>query len=159
MPSMFPGFRNDPDDLNRQYRPSQRDLTGIPHSITWGYWLLVIIAILMVVAGAGLVLSEPPTGADPESVSFIRRNLVFVGVANLLGGVLTAMLAPQLRRGSRLSRRWLLAVVAVMTLINLLSFVLMREPFSLAVIAGLLMISGVVIFQPSATTYINRLNE
>lgn len=161
MPSMFPGFTNDPDDLNRQYRPSQRDREDVPRSITWGYYLLVVIAILMVVSGLLLMTTDPPAGTDPGSaeVETVQRNLMFVGVWNLIAGILIAALAPQVRNGGRTSRRWLLAVIVVSALANLLSFVILREPLSLALITALLMISGVVIFQPSATLYINRKNE
>lgn len=161
MPSMFPGFNRNPNDLNRQYRPSQRDLTEVPRTISWSYWLLVVIAILMVVTGLILVTTQPPANVDAtaESIQAVRRNLVFVGAVNLIGGILIAALAPQLRKGSRKSRRWLLGVIVVAALANLLSFVIMREPFSLALITAMLMISGVVIFQPSATGYINRIND
>lgn len=161
MPSMFPGFHRDPRDLNRQYRPSQRDLMGVPRTISWGYWLLVIIAILMVVTGLILMTTQPPANvaADTAMVQSVRRNLVFVGAFNLVAGILIAALAPQLRKGGKTSRRWLLGVIVVSALANLLSFVIMREPFSLALITAMLMIGGLVIFQPSATGYMDRVNE
>lgn len=161
MPSMFPGFRNDPDDLNRRYRPSERDRSGVPRTITWGYYLLVGIAILMVVTSLFLfsVESEQPGALNPDAATTVKNNLMFVGITNLLGGILIAALAPQLSKGSRSSRRWLLGVILLATLLNLLSFVILREPFSLALIAALLMIAGVMVFQPSATAYINRIND
>ncbi|QGU06355.1 hypothetical protein COCCU_01980 [Corynebacterium occultum] len=161
MPSMFPGFRNDPNDLNRRYRPTERDRSGVPLPIAWGYYLLVGIAILMVVTSLFLFSARPP---DPgalgsEAATAVRNNLAFVGVLNLVAGILISALAPQLKKGSRDSRRWLLGVIIIATLLNLISFVILREPFSLALVAALLMISGVVIFQPSATAYINRIND
>ncbi|MGP6174803.1 hypothetical protein [Corynebacterium sp. A21] len=161
MPSMFPGFKNDPNDLNRGYRPTQRDLGGLPRSLSWGYYLLVVIAILMVVTSLFLMTTQPSNEAElsAETVQMIKRNLTFVGALNLIAGILIAALAPQLKSGSRGSRRWLLGVIVFAALANLLSFVILREPFSLSLIAALLMISGVVIFQPSATAYINRIND
>lgn len=161
MPSMFPSSTPHPDDINRRYRPSQRDLTGVPRSITWGRGLLVATAILMVFSGLLLVTATPPEHleVDPEAVRTVRRNLVFVGVVDLVAGIMVALLSPQLRRGSRSSRRWLLGVIVLAALVNLLSFVVLREPLSLALITALLMVSGVVMFQPSATAYVNRMNE
>lgn len=161
MPSMFPGFRNDPNDLNRGYRPTPRDLSGLPRSLSWGYYLLVVIAILLVVSSLFLMTTHLSNEAElsAETVQMIKRNLSFVGALNLVVGIVIAALAPQVKNGSRGSRRWLLGVIIFSTLVNLLSFVILREPFSLSLIAALLMISGVVIFQPSATDYINRMND
>ena len=160
MPSMFPGMYTDPDDLNRRPRVPSGDPDTWPGSLRWGYWLSVAAAIVMVLAGLVMLTENPQAAseANPEAgrdlIDAFRSNLRFVGIANIIAGLLVAALAAQLRSGSRLSRRILVVVIALAVFLNIVAFAIQVGGLAMILIVILLAAAAFMMFRSDANHYV-----
>lgn len=160
MPSMFPGMYADPNDPNRRPRTPAGDPDTWPASLRWSYWLSVAAAIVMVLAGLVMLTENPQAASDanPEAgrdlIEAFRGNLRFVGIANIITGLLIAALAAQLRSGSRLSRRILLVVIALAVFLNVVAFAIQVGGLAMILIVILLALAAFLMFRPDANHYV-----
>lgn len=163
VPTMFPTPGTGGDDPNR--RPKKPAATDhrhagsavMPSMLKIVFWLLFGIAILMVLTG--LVLFTVGYQGDPQAETAYReavvRNQQFIGVVDIIGGVLIAGLTARLPGGSRLARRALLVVLFLGCLANLLAFGIRAGGFALALIAVLLGVAALMLFHSSINSYID----
>lgn len=160
---MFPGMYASPDDPNRRPRRTtagQDDGTW-PTSLRWGYYLSVAAAVFMVFTGL-VVLTQDYAGdpdAPAEVISAFRRNVRFIGAFNIIGGLVVAALAAQLKSGGRISRRIMAAVFALAVFFNVVAFAIQVGGFAMLIIVGLVAGAAVMVFRPDANRYMERMGE
>ncbi|MCI6206736.1 MAG: hypothetical protein MR654_07465 [Corynebacterium glucuronolyticum] len=154
MPEMFPSM----------YRPEMHEnqgnsQSGYPASLTASFFLFIITAILMMVAGLVLATSgyTGPMDVDPSFRSAVVRNQKIVAIFNIVVALVISILASQLRRGSTMSRRWLAIVVLVAVVGNLLAFVVKAGGFVLGIIPVLLAFAALLMYTSAATAYFDRI--
>lgn len=160
MPSMFPSLYRSPDDPNRRARGGG-DTDTWPNALRWGYYLCVASAMVMVLSGL-VMLTDGYRGdpdADRELIAAFLRNVRFLGFFNIIAGLAIAVLAAQLKRGGKLSRRWLAGVIGLSLFFNVASFAIQVGGLGLVLIVVLLALSALFIFRPSANEFITRMNS
>ncbi len=158
MPSMFPSMGHHDDDLNR--RSTGGEEGEWPKALRWGYYLAVAAAVLLILSG--LVMgSEGYTGdpgVDQELIDAFLRNVRFLGGYNIVAGLVLAALAAQLKKGGKLSRRWLTGVIALTLFFNVAALAIQVGGFGLGLIVVLLALVALLIFRPSANRYVDRMS-
>lgn len=160
---MFPGMYTSPDDPNRAPRRAAAgdDRDTWPGSLRWGYYFSVAAAVVMVLTGL-VVLTQDWAGDPSASVDVIdafRRNLRFIGVFNIVAGLVIAALAAQLKAGGRISRRVLIVVFAITVFCNIAAFAIQVGGLAMVLIVLLLAVAAVMIFRPEANRYIQRMSS
>lgn len=153
MPEMFPSMYR--PEMNHN-RPTP---TGYPASLTASFFLFIITAILMMVAGLILATSgyTGPIDVDPSFRVVVVRNQKIVAIFNIVVALIISILASQLRRGSTMSRRWLAIVVLVAVIGNLIAFVVKAGGFVLGVIPVLLAFAALLMYTSTASAYFDRI--
>lgn len=162
MPSMFPGMYANPDDPNRGPRRSASDAPGTwPSSLRWGYYVLVATAILLVLVG--MIALAQDYGGDPEAapevIDAYHRNVRFIGVYNIIAGLVVAALGAQLKSGGKISRRVLAGVIALTIFFNIAAFAIQVGGLAMVAICVLLGVAAVMVFRPDANAYIRRMSD
>lgn len=160
---MFPGMYASPDDPNRRPRKTTvgEDSDALPGSLRWGYYLSVAAAIVMVFTGL-VVLTQDYAGdpsASLEVIEAFRRNVRFIGVFNILAGLVIAALAAQLKIGGKISRRVLALVFALAVFFNIAAFAIQVGGLAMVLIVILLGVAAVMIFRPDANRYVQRMSS
>ncbi|GAB3708424.1 hypothetical protein [Corynebacterium nasicanis] len=160
MPSMFPGMHVHPDDPNRGPRRTSpgADPDVWPASLKWGYYITVAAAVLMVVTGmVGLAQGfRGDPGAAPELIEAYHRNIRFIGVYNIIAGLVIAAVAAQLKSGGRISRRVLAGVFALSIFFNIAAFAIQVGGLAMVAICVLLGVAAVLVFRPASNDYMRR---
>lgn len=153
MPEMFPSMYR-PEMNNNRPTP-----TGYPASLTASFFLFIITAILMMVAGLVLATSgyTGPIDVDPSFRVVVVRNQKIVAIFNIVVALIISILASQLRRGSTMSRRWLAIVALVAVIGNLIAFVVKAGGFVLGVIPLLLAFAALLMYTSTASAYFDRI--
>lgn len=162
MPSMFPGMYANPDDPNRgpRRRPTADHGTW-PSSLRFGYYVLVGTAILLVLSGM-VALAQDYGGdpdAAPEVIDAYHRNVRFIGIYNIIAGLVIAALGAQLKSGGRISRRVLAAVMALTIFFNIAAFAIQVGGLAMVAVCVLLGVAAVLVFRPDANAYIRRMSD
>lgn len=158
MPSMFPSMGHHEDDLNR--RSTGGEAGEWPKALRWGYYLAVAAAVLMVFSGM-VMISEGYTGdpgVDQEFIDAFLDNVRFLGGYNIIAGLVLAILAAQLKKGGKLSRRWLTGVIALTLFFNVAALAIQVGGFGLGLIVVLLALVALLIFRPASNRYIDRMS-
>lgn len=160
---MFPGMYTSPDDPNRGPRRTSADEDDgtWPGSLRWGYYLSVAAAVVMVLTGLVVLTQDWPgdPAASADVVDAFRRNLRFIGVFNIVAGLVIAALAAQLKAGGRISRRVLVVVFALAVFFNIAAFAIQVGGLAMVIIVLLLAVAAVMIFRPDANRYIRRMSS
>lgn len=161
MPSMFPGMSIHPDDPNRRPRVSSGDPSNLPRPLAWGYYLCVVAAVIMVLAGLIMLTSgySGDGGVSQEIIDAYLRNVNFIGIFNIIAGLLIAALAAQLKTGGKVSRRVLAGVIGLALFFNIAAFAIQVGGFSHVVIVLLLIIALLMMFRADSNRYFAHLGD
>ncbi|RNE48952.1 hypothetical protein C5L39_06615 [Corynebacterium alimapuense] len=145
-----------PDDLNRSPASPRTAPDVLPRSLKWSYYLSVAAAIVMVVSGLVLLTGTYPAGspASQEVIDAFLSNVRFMGVFNIVAGLVIAALVAQLKSGSVISRRVLVGVIVVTIFSNVVAFAIQVGGIAMIVIVVLLAVAALLMFRPDASRYI-----
>lgn len=156
---MFPGMYADPNDPNRgRRRTPGQDFDTWPATLKWGYYLTVAAAVLMVVTG--MVGLAQDFGGDPDAapevIEAYHRNVRFIGIYNIIAGLVIAALGAQLKAGGRISRRVLAGVIALSIFFNIAAFAIQVGGLAMVAVCVLLGVAAVLVFRPDSNDYIRH---
>ncbi len=158
MTSMYPSYRPDPDDPNRRRDVVLPEDGSWPGQLRWGFALILVTAVLMI-ATSLLQLTGGFPGNPDADYAFIESymfNLRITAVWNIVAALVMALLAVRLRTGHKPARRWLAAVIALTSAVNLMSFLLSVTGFAGILIMVLLILALLLIFRPSSNAFVDR---
>lgn len=110
---------------------------------------------MLIVSALIMFSTTPPQETDQEVIDAVLKNYRFLGIANIIGGLLVAALAAQFSNAGIVSRRVYLATAAVLIALNLISIMLGIGGIGLMIVVLLLAVSAVLYLIPSVSAYIS----
>ncbi len=176
MTSMYPGHgKPDKHRENPQGRPGPIDYNRSassrkaavsesgagdqwPKPLQWAYYILMLACVLMLVAsfmgffGTGNP-AEKPTEVS-EGWQYFSRNKAYVAGANLIGAIVIGVLSPQLAQRSRISRRILVAAIALLAFVNIAAVLIGVGGLFLLLIVVLTVSAGLMMYRPASNRFI-----
>lgn len=159
MTSYYKSYMPDPNDPNRRRRKETLPEDGTwPRSLRWGYVLVVVACVAMLVHGA-LMLSLGYVGdpaATPERQQWFMTNMRIVAWWNIGAGLTMSLFAAQLRTGSRMSRRVLTVLIALTMFINMAGFIILVSGLASVAITVLLAFALLFMYRPVANEFIRE---
>lgn len=134
--------------------PSSSDASK-PKALTWAYYVAIVSAALLIVSALVMITTTPPDSTDQEVIDAVRQNYRFLGIVNIIGGLIIAALAAQFSNAGFVARRVYVGAASVLIALNLMSIMLDIGGIGMMLIVVLLAVSVVVYLTPSVSTYIS----
>lgn len=134
--------------------PSSPDASK-PKALTWAYYVAVVCAALLIVSALVMITTTPPDSTDQEVINAVRQNYRFLGIINIIGGLVIAALAAQFSNAGFGARKVYVGVAAVLIALNLMSIMLGIGGIGMMLIVLLLAVSVVSYLTPAVTAFIS----
>lgn len=134
--------------------PSSPDASK-PKALTWAYYVAVVCAALLIVSALVMITTTPPDSTDQEVINAVRQNYRFLGIINIIGGLVIAALAAQFSNAGFVARRVYVGVATVLIALNLMSIMLGIGGIGMMLIVLLLAVSVVSYLTPAVTAFIS----
>lgn len=134
--------------------PSSPDASK-PKALTWAYYVAIVCAALLIVSALVMITTTPPDSTDQEVINAVRQNYQFLGIINIIGGLVIAALAAQFSNAGFVARRVYVGVAAVLIALNLMSIMLGIGGIGMMLIVLLLAVSVVSYLTPAVTAFIS----
>ncbi|MEJ5997673.1 hypothetical protein [Corynebacterium sp. H130] len=160
MPNMFPTMYRGDDD-RAGHPQTESDPRVEPKALRVGYWWLIVTAGItiffgLVVATAGYT-GDP--NVDPRLMAAVEANQRVVGIINIVAGFVLAMLLTQVRRAAKYARRWTVAIILLLVIVDLVAFTVKAAGVGIAIIPLLLTIGALIIYRPAVNRYVAYRND
>lgn len=139
--------------------PMTRDTPASPAApgpLRWSHRLSLAAAVIMILSGL-VALTQGDAGdpnATAEVLEAFRRNLRFLGIFNIVAGLLIAGLAPLLLAGRRYARRIMAPLLGVAIFMNTAGFAIQVAGGGMVLIVLLLAVVLVLMFRRSSGSFI-----
>lgn len=158
MPNMFPTMYRG-DDARTSNKETDPRIE--PKALRVGYWWLVVTAGLTIFFGL-VVATSGYTGdpnVDQKLIEAVVANQRVVGIINIVAGFLIAMMMTQVRRAAKYARRWTIAIIVLIVLVDLVAFTVKAAGAGIALIPMLLTIGALIIYRPAVNRYVAYKND
>lgn len=126
-----------------------------PSALTWAYYIAIASAALLIVSALVMFTTTPPAETDQEVIDAVRKNYRFLGIVNIIGGLIIAALAAQFSNAGYIARRVYIGTAVILIILNLMSIMLGIGGLGLLVIIVMLAISVVLYITPAVSAVIS----